>query len=104
MADKNLNDDMVKLVEYTIVNIDRSNYRIICSGHELFDENMSGDAFASWVISQNSDTIAKELGKKDYDSKYLRVYYNVQERWARLDLKYEERQLDILEKIEKKMK
>ena len=59
MADKNLGDDMVKLVRYTVVNIERGHYAIVASGHELFDENMSGDAFASWVISQNAQAIAE---------------------------------------------
>ena len=99
MADKNLGDDMVKLVEYTIVSIERGKEEIVESGHKLFDDDMTGDAFASWVI-------AEEVPKKKngYDSKYLRVSYNVLDRWPRQDLKYEERQLEILGQIEKKIK
>lgn len=97
MADKNLSDDMIKLVEYSIVTIERGEERILTGNHlklKLVRRNTNGEAFASWVISED---ISGDLG--DEEKERLRVYYNVLERWPKQDLEYEEKQLDVLEEI-----
>lgn len=99
MADKNLSDDMVKLVEYTIVTIKRSDEDIIHSGKKLVTDNMTGEAFASWMVSENGPD--SNPNDEDGEDQYLRVYYNVLDRWPKQDLKYEEKQLEILGGIKK---
>jgi hypothetical protein len=95
MPDTNLADDMVKLVRYTIVSIKRDEEAILVRGEEVFDDNMSDDAFATWVISKHSET----GGLPADDRKYLRVSYEVLERWARQDGKYDSRKIRVLQEI-----
>lgn len=103
MADTNLNDDMVKLIQYSIVTIKRREERILAEavdGQEhlgrplLFLEtgNLTGDGFsnariADWV--KGNEALADKV---DLDS--LRVYYDVVARWPRSSLKFEEERLD----------
>lgn len=104
MADTNLNDDMVKLVQYAIVSIKRREERIVTSGVDgealqgrpmlyLETDNITGDGFsnariADWVRDHPA-------AAKDVDLDSLRVYYDVLDRWPRSSLKYEEERLDI---------
>lgn len=99
MPDTNLADDMVKLVRYTIVSIKRDDEKILKRDEEIFDDNMTDDAFASWVISKYGDS----QGLSSNDRKYLRVSYEVLGRWARQDRKYEKRQLEVLEGIRQEL-
>ena len=97
MADKNLSDDMIKLVEYSILTIDRGEERLLTGDRpklKLVKRNTTGEAFASWVISEELDD-----PKDGEQNEYLRVYYNVLDRWPKQDLEFEEKQLDYLEGI-----
>lgn len=93
--DRNLSDDMVKLVRYNIVSIKRDAEKIMHRDEVIFDENMTDDGFATWVISKYGDA----RGLSSDDRKYLRVSYEVLDRWAKQDRKYEKRQLEVLEGI-----
>lgn len=93
--DRNLSDDTVKLVRYSIVSIERDDERIHFRGEEIFDDNMTDDAFATWVISKHGDA----QGLSAEDRKYLRVSYEVLGRWPKQDREYEKRQLEVLEGI-----
>jgi hypothetical protein len=95
MPDTNLADDMVKLVRYSIVSIKRDAEKILHRDEVIFDDNMSDDGFATWVISKYGDA----RGLSSDDRKYLRVSHEVLERWAKQDRKYERRQLEVLEGI-----
>lgn len=105
--DTNLADDMVKLVRYTIVTIERDHERILHRGEELVTDNMTDDAFASWMIAsylQSDDYRHKTAADPRHEvphgqKKYLRVFYEVLGRWPKQDRKYEKRQLEILEGI-----
>ena len=107
MADTNLSDDMVKLVEYSIVSIQREKERRLYSGEQIVTENLTGEAFASWMITQylQSEGYASQVAEdasntiRERDRKYLRVFYNVLDRWPEQSLDYEEKQLDILKDI-----
>lgn len=104
MADTNLNDDMVKLIQYAIVSIKRREEQILTEALDddgtlgrpllyLETDRLTGDGFsnariADWV-KEHPDK-AKEI---DLDS--LRVYYDVVARWPRSSLKYEEERLDL---------
>lgn len=93
--DVNLSDDMVKLVRYNIVSIARDAEKILKRGEEIFSDNMTDEAFATWVISQYADSIGMSPEKR----KYLRVSHEVLGRWPKQDRKYEKRQLEVLEGI-----
>lgn len=99
VADTNLSDDMVKLVRYSVVSVKRDlapAKAILVSGREkLFDDNLDGEAFATWVTSE----VAAAEGMSEADRKYLRVSYEVLQRWPKQDREYERRQLEILEGI-----
>jgi hypothetical protein len=106
MSPYSLNDDMVKLVAYTIVSIKRDAERIMPGGSDsiLLKDNMSSETFTSWMIArylqsedykklQESEKLAKE------DEKYLRIHYVVSRRWPRQPLRFEERQVEVLRQI-----
>jgi hypothetical protein len=97
MSDTNLNDRMVKLVEYTIVSIQREKEEILEGPKQVLEtDDLAGDAFsnsriAAWV-AEHPD-VAKRLDLDD-----LRVHYQVLARWPKRDLKYDERTLEFDEK------
>ncbi len=95
MADKNLSDDMLKLVSYSIVCIERGNEKVLlCNACELFADNMTDCDFDSWVIASYC-----EKHRVRCDRKYLRVAYEVLGRWEKPDLQFEVKQLERLEDI-----
>ena len=97
MSDMSLSDDMVKLVRFTIVNIERDREKILAKDEEIVTDSMTDDAFASWMISKH---VKPHGGSGDDDPrKYLRVSYEVVSRWPKQDRKYEKRQLEVLEGI-----
>jgi hypothetical protein len=93
----NLSDDMVKLVRFSIVNIERDREEIVFpKGEEIVTDSMTDDAFAAWMISKHVK-LPDPKGNGDEDPrKYLRVSYEVLSRWAKQDRKFEKRQLDVL--------
>jgi hypothetical protein len=100
MSDRSLSDDMVKLVRFTIVNIERDNETIIVpKGEELVTDSLTDDAFAAWMISKHVK-LPDPKGAGDEDPrKYLRVSYEVVGRWPKQDRQYEKRQLKVLQEI-----
>lgn len=105
-----LRDDMVKLVAYTIVSIRRDAERVMPEGEGtiVVTDNMSGQAFATWMIARYiqkrlkgvKPDAKKKLEKElDTDRQYMRVYYVVSCRWPREPMKFEERQIAVLDQI-----
>lgn len=97
VMDTNLSDDMVKLVRFTIVNIERDKETIVKNGEKLVTESMTDDAFASWMIATHAHQ--PRSGNGDDPRQYLRVYYEVLKRWPQQTGKYEKRKVDALEGI-----
>lgn len=100
--DKSLSDDMVKLVRFSIVNIERDHEsRLLGPLEEIVDENMTDDAFSTWMILRHGPKIPvpPNISTADDPRKYLRVSYEVVDRWPKQDRKYEKRQLDLLQEI-----
>lgn len=104
MADTNLNDDMIKLVEYAIVYVKRRAVRILDHATDaggkhgspllyIEDDNVTGDGFSNARIADWVKNHPDEAKKLDLDS--LRVYYSVVARWPKSDLRYEEERLDM---------
>jgi hypothetical protein len=128
MADKDLHDDMLKLVRYKILFVKRDYEYAFKEEEELVPDNTDAAAFTAWKIAQfiqrlqHEDTPELQVrvpakwkdyppyeeryrvgdtlkGLPDDDKKYLRVFYEVLERYPRERFKYEEEQIDILKEI-----
>jgi hypothetical protein len=95
MPDTNLNDDMVKLVEFTIVTIERGRERLLEGPRQVIvTDDLTGNAFSNARIA---DWVLKEHGDRSVKTDTLRVYYNVLDRWPKEDLKADERKVDAEE-------
>ena len=105
MPDKNLNDDMVKLVEYSILSVQRGHEGEKERGQKIVTDRLTEDAFVTWVIA---DYLEGDNGNgheiPSGQRKYLRVYYNVLQRWPREELHYEQEQLAVLRDINESIK
>jgi hypothetical protein len=134
MPDRNLHDDMLKLVRYKILFVKRDYEHAFPEKEELVSENTDESGYTAWKIAEfiqdlkNIDIPPKwrdkpkpypprdEIGSppvEDHtkinhlpedDKKYLRVYYEVLERYPRERFRYEERQIEVLEEIAKKIR
>lgn len=124
MADRDLQDDQLKLVRYKILFVKRDLEHAFMEQEELVPENTTEIGYTAWKIAefiQHLDTTAvpdKWKSRKypseskdgkihklpEDDKKYLRVYYEVLARYAREKFRYEERQIEILEDIANQMK
>ena len=129
--DKDLRDDMLKLVRYKILFIKREYEHAFDEEEDLVSENMDGSAFTAWKVAEFIQGLAHEphetrvpgrwgqkypttryragkngewlTGLPDDDKKYLRVFYEVLDRYPREKFKYEERQIEVLEDIRDKI-
>jgi hypothetical protein len=124
MRDKDLNDDQLKLVRYKILFVKRDYEVAFPEREELVHDNISGEAFTAWKIAEFIQRLSKEpipdkWRKKKYpkrhhgekvpddqfihwldedDKKYLRVYYEVLERYVREE---DDTEVDVLKDIHK---
>lgn len=129
MSDRDLRDDMLKLVRYKILFVKRDYEHVFYEKEELVHENIDASDYTGWKIAEfiqnlhNVDLPSKWEDKKyprdvkdepqepkpkinslpEDDKKYLRVYYEVLDRYARERFKYEERQIEVLEQIRDKI-
>jgi hypothetical protein len=129
MADTNLNDDMLKLVRYKIMFVKRDYEHAFPEVEELVWDNTTPTAYTGWKIAEfvqklESTEVPSKWGggdpkkKPEYpedaklvnnkwminkleeeDKKYLRVFYEVLDRYVREPFKYEEEQIDVLKEI-----
>ncbi len=126
--DKNLNDDMLKLVRYKVLFVKRGHEHAFPEREALVWDNMDSTAFTAWKIAEFIQMLSRRdtsvppawgksyppsgphhdkplqeggvlLGFPEEDKKYLRMFFEVLERYPREKLHYEERHLDILEDI-----
>lgn len=101
----NLDDDMVKLVAYTIVSLRRGKEMLMPGGQDqtLVMHRTTAEDFIAQLIAQYTakKLYAPTLDEEDWEKarKYLRVYYVVSQRWPREPMKFEERQIEVLEEI-----
>jgi len=125
--DKDLRDDMLKLVRYKILFVMREYEHAFPEREDLVSDNMDASALTAWKIAEfiqelgRGETIVpkkweekgyppakyvrdgKLIGLKEDDKKYLRLYYEVLERYPREKFKYEEQQIRVLEEIRDKL-
>ena len=124
MRDKDLSDDQLKLVRYKILFVKRDYEVAFPEREDLVHDNISGEAFTAWKIAEFIQRLSKEpipdkWRKKKYpkrhddekvpadgfiyrldedDKKYLRVYYEVLERYVREE---DDTEVDVLKDIHK---
>lgn len=127
VMDKDLQDDLLKLVRYKILFVRREFEVAFPEQEDIVSDNMDGDAFSAWKVAEFIQDLpdgevripAKWLeqqyppaefrkgnsliGLPHEDKKYLRVYYEVLERYPREKFKYEEQQIRVLEEIRDKV-
>lgn len=125
MADKDLNDDQLKLVRYKILFVKRDYEVAFPEREELVHDNISGEAFTAWKVAEfiqrlDREPIPDKWRRKGYprkltdaekrqpwdrvfigpldegDKKFLRVYYEVLERYVRED---DDSEVDVLKEI-----
>lgn len=136
--DKNLRDDMLKLVRYKILFVKREYEHAFPEQEDLVYDNLDGNAFTAWKIAEFIQELARvkdetsaegrarvgvrvphkwidkkyaeEYWKDGYltglpheDKKYLRVFYQVLERYPREKFRHDERQIEVLEEIRDRM-
>ena len=121
--DKDLHDDMLKLVRYKVLFVRREYEYAFPEQEDLVSDNMDGSAFTAWKIAEFIQDLHRQTTRvplkwkdKNYpprefikdgylngipheDKKYLRVYFEVLERYPREKFKYEEQQIKVLEEI-----
>lgn len=128
--DRDLRDDMLKLVRYKVLFVKREYEHAFPEREDLVSENMDGAAFTAWKVAEFiqelrlGETRVPEKWRKygggryveerdgsgggkwlalmdlpHEDKKYLRVYYEVMDRYPREKFKYEEQQIRVLEEI-----
>ena len=124
MSDKNLRDDMLKLVQYKILFLKRDYEHAFQEQEELVTDNLDEAGYTAWKIAafiqqlgEKRHTIVPEnwkhypphdpqyregstlVGFPEEDKKYLRVYYKVLDRWPREAFNFEEEQIKVLKQI-----
>ena len=126
--DRDLRDDMLKLVRYKVLFVKREYEHAFPEQEDLVSENMDGAAFTAWKVAEFIQQLQKTpratrvpsswgrsypegyregdylTGLPDEDKKYLRVYYEVMDRYPREKFKYEEEQISVLEGIREAIK
>lgn len=121
--DKDLRDDMLKLVRYKVLFVKREYEHAFAEREDLVSDNLDGNAFTAWKVAEFIQELGRGatevpakwrekgypaaghrrggalVGLAEEDKKYLRVYYEVLERYPREKFKYEEQQIRVLEQI-----
>lgn len=75
------NDQMVRLIEYTIISTRRCNEKILKKGEVLDTSDLSDESIATWVVADylhDSKTTLSEEERRN-----LRVYHRILESWER---------------------
>ena len=99
---KDLHDDMLKLVRFKVLFVKRESERVLKEGDELVADNLDSTAYTAWKIAElEKSGELKDI--PDKDRKYLRVYYEVLDRYPREKFKYEEDQIEVLKEIRDKL-
>jgi hypothetical protein len=138
--DKDLRDDMLKLVKYRVLFVKREYETAFFEHEDVIEDNLDGGALTAWKVAEfaqkledrgeriphkwgdvyppkkhrgSYDSATKKFvqnddgrefnGLPEEDKKYLRLSYDVLERYPRERFKYEEQQIKILEEMRDKM-
>ena len=115
MPDTDLADEQLKLVRYKILFVMRDYECAFREQEELIPDNLTDSAYSGWKIAEfiqhlpsiderdlpaNWKKYLREKGEKGHakaeDKKYLRVFFEVLDRYPREELKYHEEMLTEL--------
>lgn len=128
MDDRDLSGkDTLKLVRYKILFIKRDYEHAFREHEELVSDSMTDTAYTAWKIAEFIQRLGDDdtrvpakwgdypenrpaparpyrrgdilLGLPEEDKKYLRVYFEVMDRYEREEAKYEQQQIDVLKQI-----
>ncbi len=122
MSDTDLSGkDMLKLVRYKILFIKRDYETAFPEAEELVSDSMDAAGYTAWKIAQFIQKLADKktevpakwdgypappyrsgnilLGLPEDDKKYLRVFFEVLERYDREEAKYEQQEINVLKQI-----
>lgn len=126
--DRDLRDDLLKLVRYKVLFVKREYEHAFAEQEELIAENLDAASFAAWKAAEFTERLAggttkipeKWLmrnypprkyrvgamlkGLPEEDKKYLRVFYEIIERYPREKFKFEEQQIEVLGQIRDNIK
>ena len=109
MADIDLSNDRVKVVEYYILSIEPDNEHILGERDEIegrqkefpkvkvFTDSMTGEDFASWVIAEWFQDHPQTLEKKN--KKYVRVCYDQICSFDAEESNYDREEVQVLRQI-----
>ena len=122
--DQDLNDDMNKLVRFSIICVDRENETVLQSARDtIVKDRMDSGGFIAWKISEFLARLTRDgieipeewrcrtdicndiengrlRGLPEEARKHLRVAYHVIDRYPRERFKYEEQQIQVLRDIQ----
>lgn len=131
VKDKDLRDDLLKLVRYKILFVKREYEHAFREQEELIAENIDATSFTAWKAAEFVQRLAHDektkvpskwltknyppdepkyrvgemlKGLPEEDKKYLRVFYEVVERYPREKFKFEEQQIEVLQQIRDNIK
>jgi hypothetical protein len=98
-GNRGLNNNNIKLVNYTIICIDQKHERVLHADERIVIASTSHAAFACGMIADypQSEHISDE-------KKYLRVRFDILDSWPREAFTYKERQIEVLEQMRSKMR
>jgi len=127
MSDTDLSGkDMLKLVRYKILFVKRDYEAAFPEAEELVSDPMDESGYIAWKIAEFIQRLGKKettipvkwgtkypkrdhkppytdgnflLGFPEDDKRYLRVFFEVLQRYDRQEFKYEQRQIEVLEEI-----
>jgi hypothetical protein len=131
--DRDLRDDMLKLVRYKILFVKREYEVAFPEQEDLVEDNMDPTSFAAWKVAEFIQHLHRDgtdipsrwrdrnypsqdkndkgdykyyhsdgrrlMALPEHDKKYLRVYYEVLDRYPREKFKHDEQQIRVLEQI-----
>lgn len=131
MSERDLGGDDLKLVRYKVLFVKRNYEAAFPEQEALVYDKTDATGFTAWKTAEFIQQLARRethvphawrrtgyeyppdrpeyragdilLGLPDEDKKYLRVYYEVLERYPREPLEYEDQQLRILREIRDKI-
>lgn len=82
--DQDLSGGDVKLVRYSVVSLRRRHERLLAAGYEVVTDSMTRESFATWVVARTIELRDPKIPPiPPADLRYLRVEYEVLERWPR---------------------
>ncbi len=80
VLDRDLRDDMLKLVRYKILFVRREYETAFPEQEDIVSENMDGDAFSAWKVAEFIQDLHREgtlVPQRWVDKKYATEYWTV---------------------------